>query len=102
RAKNNLTAEDAAAVEKAFQDRLRVLAPELYVETSPSGSATAPERASPDLPSTGSDPQPPPAHNNSPVWESQTSSKHNGGPKPIAGLKDLALTKLRRSRDKDH
>ena len=58
--KNNLTAGDVAIVEKAFQDRIRVLAPDTYV-ILPTESATATETATPQRQSTPSDAPSPPA-----------------------------------------
>ncbi len=85
-AKNSLTAEDAASVEQAFQGRVRVLAPEAYVATSPSESAGAPEQGA-----SSNDRGP------------QSSAKDvNEGNRSDQGTSELALAKLRRCRDKDH
>jgi hypothetical protein len=44
-AKNGLTAEDAAAVEVAFRDRMQVLQPEVYSLTSTGSAAPSPPQA---------------------------------------------------------
>jgi hypothetical protein len=78
--KNCLTAEDAVGVERAFQDRLRVLMPDDYPETS---QAESPE-------SFGS------------AGESHKSTGPNGARKSSREAAALPLLKPRRARDKDH
>ena len=97
--KNNLTAEDAAIVERAFQDRMPVLAPEAYV-TSSTELATVPEQAASATYSAASDHPSPPADAKAPASETQTPSRPNGGHKSTEAAN--GLLKLRRSRDKDH
>jgi len=101
RLKNYLTAEDAAIVEKAFRDRIGVLAPEAYPENSPSKSTVASEQGGPQLQSAGATPQSSPA-DAAPDYESQKPGKRNEGGKSINDAGELGVLKLRRSRDKDH
>jgi hypothetical protein len=101
RLKNYLTAEDAAIVEKAFRDRIGVLAPEAYPENSPSNSTIASEQGGPQLQSAGATPQSSPA-DAAPDYESQKPGKRNEGGKSINDAGELGVLKLRRSRDKDH
>jgi ERF superfamily len=86
-AKNSLAAGDAATIEKAFQSQVRILAPEAYVDTAPSGSGAVPEQSAP---SDDAAPQ-------SPV---KKANGENGSSEGISC--ELALAKLSRSRDKDH
>jgi hypothetical protein len=101
RPKNYLTAEDAAIVEKAFRDRIGVLAPEAYAENSPPKSTAAPEQDEPQLPSTSTNLQSSPADAGL-DYESQKPGKGNEGGKSIDDSGELGVLKLRRSRDKDH
>jgi len=101
RLKNYLTAEDAAIVEKAFRDRIRVLAPEAYPENSPSKSTIASEQGGPQLQSASATPQSSPA-DAAPDYQSQKPGKRNEGGKSINDAGELGVLKLRRSRDKDH
>jgi ERF superfamily len=85
-AKNSLTADDAASVERAFQARVHVLVPEAYVATSLSESGGASEQGA-----SANDPGP------------QSSAKDvNGGNGSRESISELGLAKLRRPRDKDH
>src|SRR5262249_10899282 len=97
RLKNYLTAEDAAIVEKAFRDRIRVLAPEAYPENSPSKSTIASEQGG----SAGATPQSSPA-DAALDYESQKPGKRNERGKSIDDAGDPGVLKLRRSRDKGH
>lgn len=98
RLKNNLTAEDAALVEKAFQLRIQILIPEPYVEIQPSESSAVPEPLRPQLQPAGSDPRPPAADGG----DSPTPCNHDADHLSSKNADPLPLTKLRRSRDKDH
>jgi hypothetical protein len=100
--KNGLTAEDAAIVDKAFQERIRVLAPDAYLETSALESAGGPEPASPHI-------QPASTHKRSagneehaPAGEAQNRSKGKGERNSLENTVGVGLLKPRRSRDKDH
>src|SRR5262249_55853732 len=97
RLKNYLTAEDAAIVEKAFRDRIGVLAPEAYPENSPSKSTIASEQGG----SAGATPQSSPA-DAALDYESQKPGKRNERGKSIDDAGDPDVLKLRRSRDKGH
>jgi hypothetical protein len=100
RPKNYLTAGDAAIVEKAFRDRIAVLAPEAYSKNSPSKSTAAPEQGEPQLQSASARPESSPdAALDS---ESQKPGKHNEGGKSIDDAGEVGVMNLRRSRDKDH
>ena len=101
RLKNYLTAEDAAIVEKAFRDRIGMLAPEAYPENSPSKSTIASEQGGPQLQSASATPQSSPA-DAAPDYQSQKPGKRNEGGKSINDAGELGVLKLRRSRDKDH
>ena len=100
RMKNNLMAEDAVCVERAFRERISILAPEAYIETSPSESPTILEDTAPHVQSDKSN-SPPPADSNAPVHDCQTQNRNAEGQSRERGS-DLSLVKLRRSRDKDH
>jgi ERF superfamily len=78
--KNGLKAEDAAIVDQAFQGRIRVLAPDAYLGTSPPEPAGAPE----------------------PAGEAQKQSKGNGERKSLENAVGARLVKPRRSRNKEH
>jgi ERF superfamily len=101
RLKNYLTAEDAAIVEKAFRDRVGVLAPEAYPENSPSKTSAAPEQGEPQLQLAGANPESSPA-DAALDSEPQKPGKRNEGGKSIDGAGELGVLKLRRSRDKNH
>src|SRR6516165_11201412 len=96
RLKNYLTAEDAAIVEKAFRDRIGVLATEAYPENSPSKATIASEQGGPQLQSAGA-----PA-DAALDYESQKPGKRNEEGKSIDDAGEPGVLKLRRSRDKDH
>ena len=99
--KNNLAAEDVAIVDRVFQDRIRVLAPESYV-TPPTESATAAEQAGSQAQTAPSDAPSPSANAKSLVCESRKANKRNRAGKSTEAMTDVGLMKLRRSRDKDH
>ncbi len=85
-AKNNLTAEDAITVERTFQARVHILAPEACVGTAPSESGAVPEQG---------------AASNHPAAQSSAEDAY-AGHGSSEGISEPALAKLRRSRDKDH
>jgi len=90
--KGLLIAADALLVESAFQNRVRVLAPETYPESSPLDSAP---------------PSGPSREQTAPNSDQQGSSAANDeNPSSTTNSSELArdgeLAKLRRSRDKDH
>jgi hypothetical protein len=91
--KNGLTSEDASIVDKEFQARIRVLAPDPCVETSPSEPAAAAEPASPNNQSADNE-------EHAPAREARgKSNSERNSPQSTNGL---GLVKLRRSRNKDH
>ena len=99
--KNNLAGEDAAIIEAAFQDRIRVLAPESYV-TPPTESATAARQAGLHAQSAGSHPPPAPADAKAVGSEPSKTNKRDGARRSIEAMTGAGLMKLRRSRDKEH
>jgi ERF superfamily len=99
--KNNLTAGDVAIVEKSFQDRIRVLAPEAYV-ILPTESATASEQSGSQLQSSPSDLPSPPADSSLGLSKAHKPTKRNGAATPTEAVPAARLLKQRRSRDKDH
>jgi hypothetical protein len=98
RLKNNLSAGDAALVEKAFQLRIQILLPEAYVESPPSASGAAPEPPRPQLQSSGSEPQPSATDDSDSPTPCDRDAEHLSSKSSAR----LPLIKLRRSRDKDH
>jgi hypothetical protein len=99
--KNCLAAEDVSAVETAFQDRIRVWAPEVYGKTTASQSAVTTEGVGVTLQSTGSDAQPE-APDTVFAREQQRSDDPPAGLTSGKDATDIGLLKLRRSRDKEH
>jgi hypothetical protein len=97
--KNSLSAEDAAIVERTFQGRVRVLAPEAYLETPPAESITAPDGAGPQIQLAISDPQSSGADSDVSLGETHKANKLGCRFEAANGL---GVVKLRRSRDKDH
>ena len=97
--KNSLVAEDAAVVDKVFQERIRVLAPEPYAEGSlfePDNIPRAPveieaakgDSRSPRIPST-------------PVSDPRRQIRAQDS-RSVEDRRELGLLKLRRARDKEH
>jgi hypothetical protein len=95
RIKNSLDAVDALRVEMAFQDRLRVLTPEVYAEISSSESVTSSKQDGCQRTTVG------PAFQ-APDSESKNASQRDGRRMSSQDGNKLSLVKLRRSRDKDH
>jgi hypothetical protein len=93
RVKGLLAAADASLVERAFQHRIRVLAPETYPESSPRESASPFGPSLQQPASTSSDQDGPSAANDD-------NPSNQGDSSELAA--DADLVKLRRSRDKDH
>jgi ERF superfamily len=96
RVKGLLTAADASLVETAFQDRIRVLAPETYSKGSPSDSGSGGEQPQPTV----ADPRGP--SDGAAAVGGEKPEKCHGKGQPIQTADDLSLVKLRRSRNKDH
>jgi hypothetical protein len=96
RVKGLLAAADASLVERAFQDRIRVLAPEAYSKGSPSDSGSGGEQPQP----TAADPRGP--SDEAAAVGAEKPEKCHGNGQPIQTADDLSLVKLRRSRDKGH
>jgi hypothetical protein len=98
--KNSLLAEDAASVEAAFQERVRVLTPEVY--TPASRSAATPGEVAPLLQTAASDARSLPADFSTSALEER---KPDASPAGLTSCKDateIGFVKLRRSRDKEH
>jgi hypothetical protein len=101
RVKNYLTAGDAAIVEKAFRDRIGVLAPAVYPQNPPSKSTAAPEQGEPQLQLADPTPRSSPA-DAALDYQSPKPGTRNEGGKCIDDAGELRVLKPRRSRDKDH
>jgi hypothetical protein len=97
RVKGLLTAADASLIERAFQDRIRVLAPEAYSEGASSDSGNSGEQPQPTV----ADPRQSPAGAAALVGPEKLENCYEDG-QSIQAADDLSLVKLRRSRDKDH
>jgi hypothetical protein len=97
RVKGLLAAADASLVERAFQDRIRVLTPEAYTEGSQSKSGPGGEQPQPTV----ADPREPSDEATALVATDKPEKPHDDG-QSVRGADDLSLAKLRRSRDKDH
>lgn len=102
RLKNSLAAEDVSAVETAFQDRIGVLAPEVYGKTPASQLAITPEELGATLQSTGPEAQSHPPDATMFAREEQRSDDRPAGLTSSKHADDVDLLKLRRSRDKEH
>jgi ERF superfamily len=100
--KNGLTADDASIVDKAFQQRIRALAPDAYVETASSEPAPAPEGTSPRSQSANSSEQSAVGETTAITCESQKQGKRDDAHKSLESANSLGLVKPRRSRDKEH
>jgi hypothetical protein len=98
RLKNSLAAEDVAAVETGFQDRIKILAPEVYGKTTASQSA---EGVRVTLQSTGSDSQQE-APDTMFAREQQRSDERPAGLTSSKFADDVDFLKVRRSRNKEH
>jgi hypothetical protein len=99
--KSRLAAQDASAVERAFQGRVQVLAPDAYRETSPSGSVTAAEQDAPQLQPTTSASGSLAVTSEALMGESQSRKQLDGGDQSSEKAVSF-LFRPRRSRDKDH
>jgi hypothetical protein len=101
--KNNLGAEAATIVDKAFKDRIEILAPGVLLESSPCESTTPRELVENQL-------RLDPNHTRAPVPDADTpavklaqENSHEGRENSFEEpFRLLALVKPRRSRDKDH
>jgi ERF superfamily len=100
--KNNLTAEHAVAVERAFQDRVRVLTPDAYGETSASEPAPAPDQDGPQIQGASSGSDSPRTTSELAAPESHGSDEMSNRSSTSTQVASLPLGKPRRSRDKDH
>jgi len=100
--KNNLAAEDAAIVDKAFTDRIEILAPEVPLGTSLCKPTTSQELVETQLQSDPPNALSPVADGNTPAVEPAQGNNQDGRPDPHEESTRLALVKPRRSRDKDH
>jgi hypothetical protein len=85
--------------ESVFQERIRVLAPEVYAENSAHGSTSFADETESEQQSVAPDPVSRPAEVTAPVCEAGTPNKDKIG---ASRSKTLRLVKLRRSRNKDH
>jgi hypothetical protein len=97
RVKALLAPTDASLVERAFQDRIRVLTPEVYTEGSQSKSG--PDGTQP--PRTVADPRQS-SDGAAALVGTDKPEKSNRDGQSVRGTDDLSLAKLRRSRDRDH
>jgi hypothetical protein len=97
RVKALLAPADASLVEKAFQDRIRVLTPEVYTEESQSKSGPGGEQSQPTVADLRQSSDGAAAL----VGTDKPEKSHDDG-QSVRGADDLSLAKLRRSRDKDH
>jgi hypothetical protein len=96
RTKGLLAAADASLVEKTFQDRIGMLAPEIYPERSRSDSGAGAEQP------TVSDPEGLSAGAPAVLCGADTAGTRQREGNSIQGTDDSPSVKLRRSRDKDH
>jgi hypothetical protein len=97
RVKALLASADASLVERAFQDRIRVLTPEVYTEGSQSKSGPGGEQPQPTV----ADPRQSSDGAAALVGTDKPEESHDDG-QSVRGADDLSLAKLRRSRNKDH
>ena len=97
RVKGLIAAADASLVERAFQDRIRVLAPEAYTDRAPSDSGSG-ERAR--LQTAAADAREVSDGADARLGVDKPEKRLDR--EPIHAADDLSVTKLRRSRDKDH
>jgi hypothetical protein len=102
RVKGLLAAADASLVERAFQDRIRVLAPEIYPERLPPASSPPSEPSSVQLESPIADQHGPSAVATNIAGVDQRSENSHSRTNSGEVADDRDIVKLRRSRDKDH
>ena len=101
--KNNLGAEDATIVDKAFKDRTEILAPEVPLESSPCKPTSSLERIENPLELDPPNTQQPVVDAEAPAAVAPALGNHQGlRPDSRDESTRLVLVKARRSRDKDH
>jgi hypothetical protein len=102
RVKRLLAAADASLVERAFQDRIRVLAPDAYPERSSPDSAS-PSRPSSVQPEASTSDQHDPSAAATDIVGGGQRPENSASPSNVSEVADdRDFVKLRRSRDKDH
>jgi ERF superfamily len=94
--KGLLADADASLVERVFQDRIRVLVPEVYPEGSPAKSGSGGEQPQPTVADARESPD------EAAFVRAEKPEKCQDDDQPNQAADDLSLVKVRRSRDKDH